>query len=95
MNHLPSDSKEKAEYIRLSQDTFEDVLAGRRPYLIFKTEKIRSGMVVSALEFVQGIATGRKMELEIVCMDDSTTSSALEEGYCVVGIRQQKEKMEG
>lgn len=94
MNQLPSDSKEKAEYIRLSQDTFEDVLAGRRPYLIFKTEKIRNGMVVSALEFVQGIVTGRKMELEIVCMDDSTTSSALEEGYCVVGIRQQKEKME-
>lgn len=89
MNNLPSDSKEEKEYIRLSTDTFEDVIAGRRPYLILKNDKIRTGMIVSALEFMQGRATGRELALEIVCMDDAGTSSALEDGYCVVGIRQQ------
>lgn len=90
MNNLPSDSEEKKEYIRLSQDTFEDVIAGRRPYLILKNDKIRTGMIVSALEFTQGRATGRELALEIICMDDAGTSSALEDGYCVVGIRQQE-----
>lgn len=90
MNNLPSDSKEEKEYIRLSTDTFEDVIAGRRPYLILKNDKIRTGMIVSALEFMQGRATGRELALEIVCMDDAGTSSALEDGYCVVGIRQQE-----
>lgn len=90
MNNLPSDSKKEKEYIRLSTDTFEDVIAGRRPYLILKNDKIRTGMIVSALEFMQGRATGRELALEIVCMDDAGTSSALEDGYCVVGIRQQE-----
>lgn len=90
MNNLPSDSREEKEYIRLSTDTFEDVIAGRRPYLILKNDKIRTGMIVSALEFMQGRATGRELALEIVCMDDAGTSSALEDGYCVVGIRQQE-----
>lgn len=90
MNNLPSDNKEEKEYIRLSTDTFEDVIAGRRPYLILKNDKIRTGMIVSALEFMQGRATGRELALEIVCMDDAGTSSALEDGYCVVGIRQQE-----
>ncbi|MGH2217595.1 hypothetical protein, partial [Enterococcus faecalis] len=71
-------------------DTFEDVIAGRRPYLILKNDKIRTGMIVSALEFMQGRATGIELALEIVCMDDAGTSSALEDGYCVVGIRQQE-----
>lgn len=69
MNNLPSDSREEKEYIRLSTDTFEDVIAGRRPYLILKNDKIRTGMIVSALEFMQGRATGRELALEIVCMD--------------------------
>ena len=90
MNNLPSDSREEKEYIRLSTDTFEDVIAGRRPYLILKNDKIRTGMIVSALEFMQGRATGRELALKIVCMDDAGTSSALEDGYCVVGIRQQE-----
>lgn len=90
MNNLPSDRNEGKEYIRLSQDTFEDVIAGRRPYLILKNDKIRTGMIVNAIEFIQGRSTGREMALEIVCMDDAGTSSALEDGYCVVGIRQQE-----
>lgn len=90
MQNLPSDNKEEKEYIRLSQDTFEDVIAGKRPYLILKNNKIRTGMIVNALEFIQGRATGRELHLEIICMDNAETSSALEEGYCIIGIQQQE-----
>ena len=92
MNNLPSDSKEEKEYIRLSTDTFEDVITGRRPYLILKNDKIRTGTIVSALEFMQGRATGKEMNLEVICMDDAGTSSALEDGYCVIGIRKQEKE---
>lgn len=89
MNNLPSDREEK-KYIRLSEDAFQDVAAGFRPYLILKNNKFREGEIIKALEFKNGRATGREMTLEITCMDDDNTSSALEEGYCVIGFRQQE-----
>lgn len=89
MNNLPSDREEK-KYIRLSGDAFEDVVAGLRPYLILKNNKFREGEIITVLEFKNGRATGREMALEITCMDDDNTSSALEEGYCVIGFRQQE-----
>lgn len=89
MNNLPSDREEK-KYIRLSEDAFRDVAAGFRPYLILKNNKFREGEIIKALEFKNGRATGREMALEITCMDDDNTSSALEEGYCVIGFRQQE-----
>lgn len=94
MNNLPSDRNEGKEYIRLSQDAFEDVIAGRRPYLILKNDKIRTGMIVNAIEFIQGRSTGREMNLEVICMDNAGTSSALEDGYCVIGIRKQEDREE-
>lgn len=89
MNNLPSDREEK-KYIRLSEDAFQDVAAGFRPYLILKNNKFREGEIIKALEFKNGRATGREMALEITCTDDDNTSSALEEGYCVIGFRQQE-----
>ena len=41
---------------------------------------------MNALEFIQGRATGRELHLEIICMDNTETSSALEEGYCIIGV---------
>lgn len=89
MNNLPSDREEK-KYIRLSEDAFRDVAEGFRPYLILKNNKFREGEIIKALEFKNGRATGREMALEITCMDDDNTSSVLEEGYCVIGFRQQE-----
>ena len=64
--------------------------AGLRPYLILKNNKFREGEIITVLEFKNGRATGREMALEITCMDDDNTSSVLEEGYCVIGFRQQE-----
>lgn len=89
MNNLPSDRAEQ-KYIRLSKDAFQDVEAGFRPYLILKNNKFKEGEIVKALEFRNGKATGKEIALEITCMDDDGTSSVLEEGYCVIGFRQQE-----
>ena len=89
MNNLPSD-REEQKCVRLSENAFQDIASGYRPYLILKNDKFREGMIVKALEFRNGKATGNEMALEIICMDDDNTSSALEEGYCVIGIRKQE-----
>lgn len=93
MNNLPSD-KEEQKYVRLSEAAFQDIASGYRPYLILKNDKFKEGMLIKALEFRNGKATGNEMTLEIICMDDDNTSSALEEGYCVIGFRQQENMKE-
>lgn len=89
MDRLPSDSETQIERIRLSQAVFEGVMEGKKPYLIIKNDKVRVGMVIDALEFVYGKATGRELHLEVICMDNAETSSAVEDGYSIIGIRQQ------
>lgn len=90
MDRLPSDSETQIERIRLSQAVFEGVMEGKKPYLIIKNDKVRVGMVIDALEFVYGKATGRELHLEVICMDNAETSSAVEDGYSIIGIRQQE-----
>lgn len=92
MHKLPSENEGKTENIRLSQSTFEDVAAGKRPYLILKQDKMKVGMNVEVLEQIWGKETGRKLHLEVICVDDAGTSSAIEDGYCIIGIRQQMEE---
>ncbi len=89
MDRLPSDSETQIECIRLSQAVFEDVMEGKKPYLIIKNDKVKVGMVIDVLEFVYGKATGRELHLEVICMDNGMTSSAVEDGYSIIGIRQQ------
>lgn len=55
-------------------------------YLILKNEEYKIGMVLDLLEFEQGRATGRTVQKEIVCIDTEDTTSALEEGFCVIGF---------
>ena len=89
MQHLPSDAEEQKHYIRVSRDTFSEIMGETgiyRTYLILKNEEYKIGMVLEALEFGQGRATGRTVQLEIVCIDTEDTASALEEGFCVIGF---------
>lgn len=93
MNNLPLDRAEQ-KYLRLSEEAFQDVAAGIRPYLILKNDKYKEGELIKVIEFSAGKATGNEMMLEITCMDDDNTSSVLEEGYCVIGFRQQEKLKE-
>lgn len=89
MNNLPSDRAEQ-KYVRLSEKKFQDVVAGFRSYLILPNDKYKEGENLKIIEFSKGKTTGNEITLEITCMDDDNTSSVLEEGYCVIGFRQQE-----
>lgn len=88
MQHLPSDDK-KEKTIRVSPDKMKAVAIDRtRPYMILKNDDYREGDTVKLIEFAEGRATGNTADMKIICMDDDTTSSALEEGYCVIALQQ-------
>ena len=88
MQHLPSDDR-KEKTIRVSPDKMKAVAIDHtRPYMILKNDDYREGDTVKLIEFAEGRATGNTTDMKIICMDDDTTSSALEEGYCVIALQQ-------
>lgn len=88
MQHLPSDER-KEKTIRVSPDKMKAVAVDRtRPYMILKNDDYREGDTVKLIEFAEGRATGNTADMKIICMDDDTTSSALEKGYCVIALRE-------
>lgn len=88
MQHLPSDER-KEKTIRASPDKMKAVAIDHtRPYMILKNDDYREGDTVKLIEFEEGRATGNTADMKIICMDDDTTSSALEDGYCVIALRE-------
>lgn len=88
MQHLPSDDR-KEKTIRVSPDKMKAVAVDNtRPYMILKNDDYREGDTVKLIEFAGGRATGNTADMKIICMDDDTTSSALEDGYCVIALRE-------
>lgn len=88
MQHLPSDDR-KEKTIRVSPDKMKAVAIDHtRPYMILKNDDYREGDTVKLIEFAEGRATGNTADMKIICMDDDTTSSALEDGYCVIALRE-------
>lgn len=88
MQHLPSDER-KEKTIRVSPDKMKAVAIDHtRPYMILKNDGYREGDTVKLIEFAEGRATGNTADMKIICMDDDTTSSALEEGYCVIALQE-------
>lgn len=88
MQHLPSDDR-KEKTIRVSPDKMKAVAIDHtRPYMILKNDDYREGDTVKLIEFAEGRATGNTADMKIICMDNDTTSSALEEGYCVIALQE-------
>lgn len=84
MQQLPSDSNiEKC--IRMSQSAFELIEAGK-PYIITKDDEFSVGQEVTLIAFKGGRATGQQMKKTIICVDTEMTSSAIEGGYCIIGL---------
>lgn len=86
MQHLPSDDKKKM--IRLSCDTFDRIRSKTQTFLITKSTEISEGSTITAMKFSEGRATGDQMQLTVKHLEDSSTSSALADGYCVIGIEE-------
>lgn len=88
MQHLPSNER-KEKTIRVSPDKMKAIATDHtRPYMILKNDDYREGDTVKLIEFAEGRATGNTADMKIICMDDDTTSSALEDGYCVIALRE-------
>ena len=86
MQHLPSDDKKKT--IRLSCDAFDRIRNKTQTFLIVKSTEISESSTIIAMEFREGRATGEQMQLRVNHLEDSSTSSALVDGYCVIGIEE-------
>lgn len=91
MQQLPSDGN-KDKCIRMSQSAFEEIEAGK-PYIITKDDSFRKGQEVTLIAFKEGKATGQQCKKTIICVDTSITSSALEDGYCILGLGEIEETL--
>ena len=89
MQQLPSDSD---KCIRMSQSAFEEIEEGK-PYIITKDDSFRKGQEVTLIAFKEGKATGQQCKKKIICVDTSITSSALEDGYCILGLGEVEETL--
>ncbi len=88
MQNLPSDESDKKKFIRMSVDGFERVVNGEQQYIITKNDGFKKGQEITIGEFAEGKATGRTLEMFISYMDDGKSSSALEDGYCVLSVHE-------
>lgn len=88
MQNLPSDESDKKKFIRMSVDGFERVVNGEQQYIITKNDGFKKGQEITIGEFAEGKATGRTLEMFISYMDDEKSSSALEDGYCVLSMHE-------
>ena len=90
MKCLPSEAAGQAgnakKYIRVPEETFLRIEEGKQSYLILKNDDYKAGQEITVGEFAKGRATGKTLEMIIKHIDDEDTSSALETGYCVIGI---------
>ena len=92
MQQLPSDSNAD-KCIRMSQSAFEEIEEGK-PYIITKDDSFRKGQEVTLIAFKEGKTTGQQCKKTIICIDTSTTSSALEDGYCILGLGEAEETLQ-
>ena len=64
----------------------EIVVDHTRPYMILKNAGYKVGDVLKLLEFKDARATGEAADMRITCMDDENSSTAIDWGYCIVGL---------
>ena len=88
MQNLPSDTADKKKFIRMSTKEFERVVNGEQQYIITRNDGFKIGQEITIGEFAEGKTTGRTLEMFISYMDDEKTSSALDDGYCVLSVHE-------
>ncbi len=88
MNNLPSDDRKK-RMMRVSAKLFADIKSSKICHMIVQQDEklpFREKDILKLLEFKEGRATGDQMRVCVTCADDSNSSSAIVEGYAVIGI---------
>lgn len=91
MKHLPSDTQKKQEikkkYIKVSGKMFERIASEKQHFIITKNNDFKIGEEIAIKEFYDGKATEKTLKAIILYMEDDITSSALEEGFCVIDLK--------
>ena len=79
---------EEERVILVSETMYENISSGKVPYMIVKQEKkkYREKEILKLIALKDGEETGNTLRACITCIDDSETSSAIIEGYCVIGV---------
>ena len=87
MQNLPSDEK-KTRMMRVSAELLKDIKEGKIRHMIVKEDQAgyKEKDILTLLAFRDGRSTGEQMRVCITCADDAQTSSAIIEGYAVIGI---------
>lgn len=87
MQNLPSNEK-KARMMRVSAELLKDIKEGKIRHMIVKEDQAgyKEKDILTLLAFRDGRSTGEQMRVCITCADDAQTSSAIIEGYAVIGI---------
>lgn len=80
--------EKKARMMRVSAELFKDIKEGKIRHMIVKEDQAgyREKDILTLLAFRDGRSTGEQMRVCITCADDAQTSSAIIEGYAVIGI---------
>ena len=90
MQQLPSDEQEnkKERVMRVAEQVYKDIESGRIRHMIVKTgiDQYKEKDVLTMLEFKDGRSTGRQTRVCVTCVDTAETSSAIVDGYAVLGI---------
>lgn len=85
LSSVDTDSGQVKSY-RVSSEEFRNIIEHRKGYMIQKYEGQQVGDKLLILEFSGGKATGGTCQLWITYIDTYRTSSAIEEGYCVINV---------
>ena len=90
MNNIPSkaagqqDSEKK--YMRASRTMFERIAKGEQNFVITKKDGFKAGEKITIGEFAEGRTNGKTLDMIISYIEDDSTTSAIEDGYCIMSI---------
>ena len=74
--------------IKVSKEMYENIKRRRIPYMIVKegAQPYREKDILTLIAYQEGRTTGDKMRVCVVCVDNAQTSSAIIDGYAVIGV---------
>lgn len=86
MQDVPDRRAERT--MRVSADLYQDIEEGKIRHMIVKEDQdgYRETDILSLIAFKDGKTTGDQMRVCVTCVDNAETSSAIMEGYAVIGI---------
>ena len=84
MQQLPSNGGEKQRDIRLTQQKYADITAGKLKFLLLKKDGFKIDEKMELEEYTDGKRTGRRISIKIIYIWEDWTG--LDDDYCIIGF---------